>query len=302
MWQKYKGLNLFLKIITGIIAFLLFPLTILLLCSELTLKMFKQKKIVKGLVAGVCAIYFLTILPGFFKDVYFDSILSSPETSQTMAVEEKNKAQEVVSKKSVDKDKDHANSEIKQKKKFFLSKEEKLVRKSLDVNKEKAIEISEIIQKCDINPELIEHDEMLDNWNFEGERGFRISYNATNNIILTLNKDDSIYLLRYGSHHLYENNKIVGKINDYMVTFGERVSIEDICKSNVKRVLKTPDSAKFANSNEWSFEKVDGEIVVKSYVDSQNSFGATLRSEFQFKFSTKTEDITSFVFDDEKLI
>ncbi|MBS3956046.1 MAG: hypothetical protein KGZ40_00720 [Clostridiales bacterium] len=53
----------------------------------------------------------------------------------------------------------------------------------------------------------------------------------------------------------------------------------------IKAILKSPSTAKFPGSflsplDGWGFEKESGEVRVSGYVDSQNSFGAMLRSQF----------------------
>ena len=53
----------------------------------------------------------------------------------------------------------------------------------------------------------------------------------------------------------------------------------------VKKCLKAPSTADFPNITEWKFKKDKNEIILQSYVDSQNSFGTMIRSEFQIKFS-----------------
>lgn len=55
------------------------------------------------------------------------------------------------------------------------------------------------------------------------------------------------------------------------------------------------------NTN-WGFNKKDGIVTIQGYVDSQNSFGAMIRSKFQVKYNEKKEMMTSFIFDDEELI
>jgi hypothetical protein len=62
----------------------------------------------------------------------------------------------------------------------------------------------------------------------------------------------------------------------------------DACKGFVKRQLKAPSTAKFRNYYEQDGEVVvlgtgDGPYTVMSSVDSENSFGAKLRSNFTCK-------------------
>lgn len=48
----------------------------------------------------------------------------------------------------------------------------------------------------------------------------------------------------------------------------------------VKDRLKSPSSAEFGYGEDQVFQKNDSTFIVESYVDSQNSFGAMLRSKY----------------------
>ena len=55
-------------------------------------------------------------------------------------------------------------------------------------------------------------------------------------------------------------------------------------KKEVKLQLKSPSTAKFATElDEESKYKIndDNSVIIRSYVDAQNSFGATVRTHFQ---------------------
>jgi len=58
------------------------------------------------------------------------------------------------------------------------------------------------------------------------------------------------------------------------------------CKRTVEEKLKAPSTAKFLEKSRSSIKQVTGDsrgemFEVVSYVDSQNSFGAMLRTKFQ---------------------
>ena len=55
-------------------------------------------------------------------------------------------------------------------------------------------------------------------------------------------------------------------------------------------------------SNIILFSKNKNIITVQSYVDSQNGFGAMIRSEFQFIIDTDTDTIQSLIFDGQEMI
>jgi hypothetical protein len=53
------------------------------------------------------------------------------------------------------------------------------------------------------------------------------------------------------------------------------------CKSFVEKRLKAPSTADFASFDRQTVEsRSDGHFVVSSYVDSQNSFGAKIRTDY----------------------
>lgn len=53
------------------------------------------------------------------------------------------------------------------------------------------------------------------------------------------------------------------------------------CEDLVKNSLKAPATADFPRNSEWTFTPIDGGLQASSYVDSENSFGALVRSNFQ---------------------
>lgn len=53
-------------------------------------------------------------------------------------------------------------------------------------------------------------------------------------------------------------------------------------KKTVNKELKSPSTAKFADFSKIKFrDNKDGTYIIESYVDSQNSFGATVRTKFR---------------------
>ena len=70
------------------------------------------------------------------------------------------------------------------------------------------------------------------------------------------------------------------------ITFGGKTNnnseIWVLAKHEVESNLKSPSSAKFPSmrSDEVRITEVGGKYIVKSYVDAENSFGASIRSNF----------------------
>lgn len=90
--------------------------------------------------------------------------------------------------------------------------------------------------------------------------------------------------------------------DNYSITISEATDLQIRCKRGVEGVLKSPSTAKFPKLDNWSMSKDNDKITVQSYVDSENSFGATLRSEFQVVFTANAEDVTSFIFEGKEYI
>lgn len=68
----------------------------------------------------------------------------------------------------------------------------------------------------------------------------------------------------------------------------------------VTNMLKSPSSAKFPGASEWNIWKESGIIIAQSYVDSQNGFGAMIRSDFQVKY--QDGNVISLILDGQELI
>lgn len=62
----------------------------------------------------------------------------------------------------------------------------------------------------------------------------------------------------------------------------------DAAKKEVKRILKSPSTAKFANEYDKESKyrvNEDGSITIQSYVDADNSFGAKIRTFYKCNVS-----------------
>lgn len=81
------------------------------------------------------------------------------------------------------------------------------------------------------------------------------------------------------------------------MSISEKTDIQTRCQNGVKSILKSPSTAKFPNITNWYIGKDKEKIVVQSYVDAQNSFGAMIRSEFQVIFSSSGDTVTSLIMD-----
>ncbi|EGT3800925.1 hypothetical protein REL12_018460 [Clostridioides difficile] len=287
MWQRFKKLNLFLKIIIGFIVLLFFPVFLILLIAEFTVKSFKNKKIVRGLIGIFIIFIFAGEVKVYLAQAWGINIGSQVRVSNESEVNRNNELE----------------SKQDDKKVVNMSEDEQKISKVTNLAPEQVQNIAKILKECGIEEfESIKHDEGLDNAHFDGEKGYRIEFGGSKNIILYMNKDNSVYNVRWADNDFYKDGKVVSKVSDYTLTMDEKTALQLQCQNGVSAILKSPSTAKFPNITKWMFSKNKEEIVVQSYVDSQNSFGATMRSEFQIIFTSDGKDVKSFIFDGKEMI
>lgn len=61
---------------------------------------------------------------------------------------------------------------------------------------------------------------------------------------------------------------------------GSESKVWVLAKHEVENRLKAPDSAKFPPKSKATISETNGRYVINSYVDAENSFGASVRSKF----------------------
>ena len=183
-------------------------------------------------------------------------------------------------------------------------KVESMTGKYIDVTPEQGATIDSVLKECGIEKLVsFEHDEMLDNAHLDGETGYRLAVNSSvDNIVLYLSGDMTVYMIRYADNYLYQDGTVVATLQDYTMTTDEASNWMIQCEDKVREVLKSPSTAKFPSMTEWGFKKEKNIVTVQGYVDAQNSFGAELRSQFQFIIDTDTNTIQSFIFDGQEMV
>lgn len=121
---------------------------------------------------------------------------------------------------------------------------------------------------------------------------YRCPSDTVNDLWLSLIGGDSFGFLQVTYSMLYfEEWYLPTSIN-------ERSSYQTKTQEAVKSILKSPKTADFPWTD-WSFGKNPFYFAVQSYVDAQNSYGATVRSDFTFIYSVMTGDLVYAVFDNE---
>lgn len=128
-----------------------------------------------------------------------------------------------------------------------------------------------------------EHDELLDDNEGNGSKGYRLKTDRGN--VIAYFKDDKLYSLRWADRDLYKEGKTLVKLNDYLLTDGEFMNVILNLKSVIKTDLNDPDSAEFADYSEWRYEKTPEGILVKSWLRAKNAFGAKIKRSFVAELS-----------------
>ena len=181
-----------------------------------------------------------------------------------------------------------------------LYEEKSKVEEAVGCSKEEAESIEDVLKKCDITDyQDVKADEGLNGAWKKNDKGFRIEIQDGMEVLMWLNKNNKVIILKYGENMLYKKGEAKAKLTDYVLSSEEVTKWEVECKSQVKAMLKSPSSAKIGG---WKYGKNKKQIIVQGYVDAENSFGAEIRSQFQFKINRKTEAITSFIFDGQELM
>ncbi|MCR5045005.1 MAG: zinc ribbon domain-containing protein [Treponema sp.] len=67
---------------------------------------------------------------------------------------------------------------------------------------------------------------------------------------------------------------------DYIYDIDNSYYAYELIKSHVKGKLKSPSTAKFPSKTEVKITKNKDTYIIQGYVDSQNSFGATVRTKY----------------------
>ena len=164
---------------------------------------------------------------------------------------------------------------------------------NIDVSDDELLVIEQALEDVDIEGvKSVEYDDMLegnftytneDGWGTED--GYRLDSEFATNILLYV-QGGKLLGIEYGSQHiLFKDGEAVDSILNYVVTTAEFINYTSQAEEVVKQRLKSPSTAEFPgrvwSKDQWNVFKKDGNIYVESYVDAQNSFGATSRDYFQ---------------------
>lgn len=173
------------------------------------------------------------------------------------------------------------------------------IKNVINVNDEEAKNIEDIFKSVGIEKiESIKADESLNENEGVGSKGYRVkaSISESDNIILYIGNDNKVISIRWADKDFYKNGQVLLNFNDYVITWDEKNECNIDAQKRVKSLLKAPSTAKFPSISEWKFGKENGIIIAQAYVDSENSYGAKIRSEFQIKYD-KNKNVISLIID-----
>lgn len=97
-----------------------------------------------------------------------------------------------------------------------------------------------------------------------------------------------------GDTDIYNDGSVVGDVSDILVSSMQYVTLCNSAQSDVSNYLKSPSTAVYPDvlGDDWTVVRDSDYFYVKSYVDSQNGFGATLRTNFICRYTWDGVDYT----------
>lgn len=153
-----------------------------------------------------------------------------------------------------------------------------IIENTLEISPEQSNSINDILTQCGI--ENISSIQYKPDLGHDGKKVYSVKF-KNGEIAIHIN-DGVLQEAYFLGHALYKDNTIESTISDYILTSEEKVDLQMMCQHTMEQILVSPSTAKYAPYGDWKYSKRKGTIMVQSYVDSQNAFGATVRSEFQF--------------------
>lgn len=129
----------------------------------------------------------------------------------------------------------------------------------------------------------------------EKKSSYYISTQDVSNVVVWISNDKKLLEIYYNGNDIYVDGNVVSPVTNFYMSQEEKAGLRLIVEKVIKDNLKSPSTAKFAPVREWNYTKDNNVSVVSAYVDSQNGFGATIRTKFQFTF--EKDKITSLLID-----
>lgn len=113
------------------------------------------------------------------------------------------------------------------------------------------------------------------------------------------------YYIGIGVAQLYDASKggFIDNYQDYSLGDLGITYYMSLAEEYIKSILKTPSTAKFPSKikdyKDWNISRYKDVLAISTYVDSQNSYGAMLRSYFTVQISISSDDLLYVLFNDK---
>ena len=138
------------------------------------------------------------------------------------------------------------------------------------------------------------HDASLDSWDYESQTGYRIKGDGFLNLILYLDGNKEIDIIRYAGVDIYKGNELIVDFDELILDTDEEIFLKAQTQLTIKEYLVSPSSADFP-WYDWDYRYyscyVKGNNLnnvnmaeISSYVDAKNSFGVKVRHNFKMVY------------------
>lgn len=131
----------------------------------------------------------------------------------------------------------------------------------------------------------------------ETDKSFKFSSDKISGILVITNGKTSY--ISSGGLVLFDIKKggALANANDYILSDSDKNYYKGMAEEHVKQFLKTPSTAQFPNLNDtsaWIVSRYLDTVTVSAWVNSQNSYGAMLQSDFiiQMSYTSKGTVLT----------
>lgn len=104
-----------------------------------------------------------------------------------------------------------------------------------------------------------------------------------NPVTIRFDDDGAVTKIYSGDLDIYVDGVCVNPVSDVFLDSLQSITLCNAAISDIKSYLKAPATAQFPEANDssaWDISWDDDYFYVSSYVDSQNSFGALVRTQF----------------------
>ena len=119
------------------------------------------------------------------------------------------------------------------------------------------------------------------------DEGYQLTYEDYY-VTASIGEDGTLSSIMSGQVVFWLDGEVTKKVQDVFVTTEQYVSLTNRSEELVKEQLKSPSTAEFPGTilerDEWKITKNQNIYFVNSWVDSQNSFGAMIRSDFIIQY------------------